>query len=415
MSALSTLLRTLRAAAVRLGRGRPDGNVVFTFAIGLALVTAASGSAIDYGRAAMARTKLQAALDGAVIAGAKDTSTAWSAAATNALIVQYEAAEASGIARDFAKATDGTVTGTASQSVPTVFMGLFQVSSITIGVSSRAKLVATGNRVCVLLKSTAAQALTVNSGANVSAPNCEVHVASTASPAAIFNASTTLSTKRICIAGANVIDNGGTHPNVVKSCSTAADPFADTLPAPPSAACQSNGGNWNGGTVNLTPGVYCGWYNFNSAPTVNFAPGLYVIKSGGMNVNGGTWTGTGVTFYFDDTSVIQFNSAVKATLKAPTTGTYAGILFYEKAGLGQSNFVFDDSLGHDLDGLMWLPSRNVTFNSGSQIAADKLTMVFNTLILNSMTWAIDLSTTKGMTATGAVAGAGGAGTVHLLQ
>ncbi|BBE73650.1 Tad domain-containing protein [Oharaeibacter diazotrophicus] len=415
MSALSAVLSAVRAAVVRLRHGRPDGNVILAFALCLGLVAAASGSAIDYGRAAMARTKLQAAVDGAVIAGAKDTSTAWSASATNALLVQYAPAEAGGIASDFAKATDGTVTGTASQSVPTAFMGLFQVASITISVSSRAKLVTTGSRVCVLLKSTAAQALTVNSGANVTAPNCEVHVASAASPAVIFNASTTLSTKRICIAGAAVIDNGGTHPNVVKSCTTVTDPFAGTLPAPPSTTCQYNGGNWNGGTASLTPGVYCGWYNFNGAPTVSFAPGVYVIKGGGMNVNGGTWTGSGVTFYFDDSSVIQFNSAVKATLKAPTTGTYAGILFYEKAGLGQSNFVFDDSLGHDLDGLMWLPSRNVTFNSGSQVAADKLTMVFNTLILNSMTWAIDLSTTKGMTTTGAVAGSGGSGGVHLLQ
>lgn len=393
------------------------GNVAITFAISMMAVAATTGAAIDYGRASMAHTKLQAAIDLAVIAGASDKTTAWSTSADNALAAQYSSSEAAAVTRTFSKATDTTVTGTASQTVSTVFLGLFQINAIRVAATSKAKLAqGASTQVCVLLKSTGSQALTVNSGAVVNAPNCEVHIASTSSPDAIFNASTTLSTKRICAGSSNVIDNGGTHPNLVKSCTTATDPYAGALPAPPSTTCTYNGGNWSGGTINLSPGVFCGWYNLNNAPTVNFAPGVYVIKGGGVNVNGGTWTGTGVTFYFDDSSVIQFNSAVKANLSAPTTGTYAGILFYEKSGLSNSNFIFNDSLGHDLEGLLWLPSRNVTFNSGSQVASDNITMVFNTLILNSMNWTIEPASQKGITATGAAAGAStSTGTAYLMQ
>ena len=68
---------------------------------------------------------------------------------------------------------------------------------------------------------------------------------------------------------------------------------------------------------------------------MNFKPGVYVIKGGGWNVNGGSWTGSGVTFYFADTSHIQFNSGISATLSAPTSGTYSGLLFYEPDGLAE--------------------------------------------------------------------------------
>ncbi|MBP0644656.1 hypothetical protein J8J17_22950, partial [Mycobacterium tuberculosis] len=52
----------------------------------------------------------------------------------------------------------------------------------------------------------------------------------------------------------------------------------------------------------------------------------------------------------------------------------------------QSPFVSNTSKGHNLKGILHLPSRQVTFNAGADVTADQLFMVFNTLILNSMTW-----------------------------
>ncbi len=40
-------------------------------------------------------------------------------------------------------------------------------------------------------------------------PDCEIHVRSTANPAAIFNAGTSLDVKKVCVKGANAIQNGG--------------------------------------------------------------------------------------------------------------------------------------------------------------------------------------------------------------
>ena len=106
-------------------------------------------------------------------------------------------------------------------------------------------------------------------------------------------------------------------------------------------------------------------------------------------MNGGGWTGDGVTFHFADTSKIQFNSAVKASLSAPRTGRYQGILLYEAAGLSPSHFIMNDSKGHRLEGLIWLPSRDTIFNSGSTADSDAITMVLRTLILDPTDWRIE--------------------------
>jgi hypothetical protein len=155
---------------------------------------------------------------------------------------------------------------------------------------------------------------------------------------------------------------------------------------PSTSSCTYSNLNFNGGTVTLKPGVYCGWINFNSNPKVTFEAGTYVIRDGGWNVNGGTWTGTGVTFYFADTSKIQFNSAVAANITAPTSGTYKDLVMYEKSGLARSQLPFNDSNDFNLQGIIYLPSRDVTFNGGSKLTNKKMTIVVNTLILNQTKW-----------------------------
>jgi len=125
---------------------------------------------------------------------------------------------------------------------------------------------------------------------------------------------------------------------------------------------------------------------------VTLAPGLYVIKGGGWNVDGGTFTGHGVTFYFADSSAIQFNSGMTSDITAPASGTYSGILMFEPDGLSPSPFVWDDSVSSSMEGLVYLPSRNATFNSYSSVSGDKLTLVLNTLIADGTGWNMDSST-----------------------
>jgi Flp pilus assembly protein TadG len=368
------------------------GNIAWIYALAIVPMTLAAGAAVDFISAVDAKTALQDAIDAATLAGAGADNS--STVANNVFAAEPLSKYGVSGAPTFVVNGDSSFTGSVSATVTTSFLRIAGINTLSVSVTATAKKNSSSTACILVLDKTASQSLLMNSGADIEASTCEVHVASTGSPAAIFNSNTTLNTSKTCIAGNYIIDNGGTHPNLAKSCTVATDPFAGQLPVPSTTSSTCNGGNYNGGNFTMTPGVYCGWYNFNGTNNLTFLPGVYVIKGGGWNVNGGSWTGTGVTFYFADTSKIQFNSGVKATLAAPTSGTYAGILMYEAQGLSTSQFVLDDSKGHTLTGLIYLPSRQLTINSGANMTTDQVTVVVDTLIVNSATWYITPPATK---------------------
>ncbi len=401
----------------RLGRITRDltsntrGNVALITGLALAAIVAIGGAVLDLSSQLNARQSAQDAMDTAVLAGA-------AASASNAQTVanaafyenispqitvstpQYSSASSSSSGK-----TISTFTGTTTGQIPAEFARLFGVSNLAINVTSTAVTTQGASPCIYVLDPSSSQSLLVNSGANVQAPNCQIDVASAGNPAAIFNSGSTLNFDQVCVQGTQVIQNSTTVPNLKTGCATSADPYAGTLPTPSSSSCTYSNLNYSTALVALSPGVYCGWFNFNnSSSTVTFAPGVYVIKGGGWNVNGGTWSGSGVTFYFADTSKIQFNSGISATLSAPTSGTYANLLFYEASGLAKSAFIFNDSVANKLTGIIYLPSRNVTFNAKSGVSSDSLTLVVWQLILNNTTWTL-----------GPLGGSSGSKSIRLLH
>jgi hypothetical protein len=276
-----------------------------------------------------------------------------------------------------------TITVTVKRSVPLVFSALFLSSQPVASAAATAS--STGPAVCIYVLGTGSQTLTVNSSFNLNAPNCEIDVASTASTAAIFDSGATLSVMKTCVAG-TVINNGATVGGLATRCSTHSNPYKGTLAAPTVGGCTVNSANYSG-TVSLNPGTYCGNFNFNGTGTVKLAAGTYIFDGTNWNINSGwTITGTGVTFYFvNSSSYVQFNSGVTVSLTAPTSGTYANVLMFEPDGLSTSSFAIDgaSSSGHALQCLVYLPSRNITFNSTYSGTADAFTLVVNQLIFDS--------------------------------
>jgi hypothetical protein len=100
-------------------------------------------------------------------------------------------------------------------------------------------------------------------------------------------------------------------------------------------------------------------------------------------------------------------------LSAPTSGTYAGILFYEADGLPESPFVFNDSSGETLSGLIYLPSRDLTFNATSNETTPAITVIANTAIFDVVNWSLSPSPIWAINH-GAGASAS-TGAVHLTQ
>ncbi|CAL4867401.1 hypothetical protein MMA231_01654 [Asticcacaulis sp. MM231] len=392
------------------------GNVSLTFGLSFVFIVTAIGGALDLHRASSARHDLQDAVDSAVLAGVQVPAGQMKVVASTTFTHNIDASNAAQASQGYSSSASSSSTsstnivttslnGTAKLNSKNYVLQLVGLQSIPVTASSTAKAVVTETKTatpCIyVLDPTGSQALLVNSGARISAPNCEIDVKTLGKPAGMFNSGSSLTFKKVCMEGSQVTQNSTTVANLSLNCTNQADPYAGKMPTPASSTCNFSNGNYNDSTVNLTPGVYCGWFNFNNGSAkVNFAPGVYIIKNGGWNVNGGTWTGNGVTFYFADTSKIQFNSGISATLSAPTSGTYKDLLFYEAAGLSKSDFIFNNSVANKLTGVIWLPSRTVTWNAASGVASDSLTMVVWRLILNNTTWSLNPLST-GTTATGA--------------
>lgn len=239
-----------------------------------------------------------------------------------------------------------------------------------------------------------------NSQAEIISRDCELHVHNAGTQAVNFNSNVVVDVQKLCIAGSGTLDNRQQHErttNIEYNCVPEPDPFPNGVTAMTNSGCDYYNFQLpnNATEATLDPGIYCGWVNFNGNPDIHFNPGTYVIKNGGWNVNGGNFTGDGVTFYFNDnSSKIQFNSNVNVRLSAPATGDYAGILITDGPNVNSGqDFILNaaaisDNQGNDLDGyvlhgLVYLPTRNVTMNSGSAVTSAAFGLVAENITINS--------------------------------
>ncbi|MGL4406296.1 MAG: TadE/TadG family type IV pilus assembly protein, partial [Notoacmeibacter sp.] len=80
-------------------------------------------------------------------------------------------------------------------------------------------------------------------------------------------------------------------------------------------------------------------------------------------------------------------------------GTYAGMLMFEKTSDASNNnnkrqYIFNGSNGEQLEGAIYLPNRDVTYNSTTNVTGNKTTIVVNTMIVNSANWKLQGSGTR---------------------
>ncbi len=103
---------------------------------------------------------------------------------------------------------------------------------------------------------------------------------------------------------------------------------------------------------------------------MTFAPGVYVLKDGPLNVTGSSAIkGTGVGFYFnDDKATFTFDTGTTIELSAPTSGEMAGLLFF--GSRSQNNPVYKIFSDHarQLLGTIYLPKGEISIDANQPIA-----------------------------------------------
>ena len=127
----------------------------------------------------------------------------------------------------------------------------------------------------------------------------------------------------------------------------AVDPYS-SLPTPTPGSCTyTNYTPPSGSNVTLSPGTYCGGLTISGKSNVHFQAGTYYIANGDLVIQSdnnvdcstcSTATGSvvGITFVLTQTTGnnsniggVSITAMNTVSLNAPSTGTYAGVLFYQ--------------------------------------------------------------------------------------
>jgi hypothetical protein len=280
-----------------------------------------------------------------------------------------------------------------TQSLPTVFMQLFSLSSM--GVKARA-VASPMSPICVYVLDPAAAGAFTISGNAVFNNTCGIMVDSTSATAMVDGGNSCLTATGIYVTGGDSI---ATTCPPTPTPQTGAPPMVDPLAyvsAPAVGPCNYSDFEADSSQT-INPGVYCGGLSVKGSGTVlTLNPGIYIINKGGMSVNAGTTLiGNGVTFYNTSANAggagyqpIVINGGSTLKLSAPTSGALEGILFFGDRSMPSVNNIINGNNASDIVGALYFPSSSLSFSgnntttSYTQIVVKDLTVIGNATINN---------------------------------
>jgi hypothetical protein len=307
-------------------RGRREaGQALILAVVSLTALMGAAGLAIDMGYMRVERRQMQLAADSAALVGAAEINNGDSvAAAQNSAQLNGFPSTSVTVSPVTLPSGQNAIQVQIQQAVPTFFMNIFGVSTVSVAATGVAYL---GNSTgCVYALQTGGSGINVTG--TVTATKCGII------DNGDLNGGGTLDVSYVGYGGTNTAASTVVAQNIAAT--PAADPlfFLRAIPPPVGSPCTPAVTVVSPASAALGPGTYCG-ISINTTGTVTFSPGVYVITGGGnLTISAGNVSSTGgVTFYLNGTSQVQITGGT-VSLSAPTSGTYAsgtypGILFFQ--------------------------------------------------------------------------------------
>ena len=172
------------------------------------------------------------------------------------------------------------------------------------------------------------------------------------------------------------------------------DPYSSLAAPSPGTCTYTNYVAPKGNNLTLSPGTYCGGLTVNGKSNVYFTAGTYYIANGDLiiqadsNVTCSNCTGTaGVTFVLTQTTGnnadiggVSITSENNVTLNAPSTGPYAGIVFYQdrRATVGtmastSKIFTLSSLNNATLSGAIYFPNNAINISSINNTGSNSTT------------------------------------------
>ncbi|HWB83788.1 MAG TPA: pilus assembly protein TadG-related protein [Bryobacteraceae bacterium] len=282
------------------------------------------------------------------------------------------------------------VTYEVQQTVPQLFSAVLGNRSGVVAARSTAAVVGASD--CIYaLNPTASGAVSVGGTASLTS-SCGVYVDSSNSSALGTNGGGTISAPEY-----DVVGGVSTHYTLTPSPNLGVNPAADplsNLPVPASAPyiCDYknySAPNWSNPT--LSPGVYCGGINVKNN-NYTLQAGTYILVGGGLSTQStnSQISGDGVTFYntYGSTnqgtfsySPISIDANSTVSLKAPNSGTYAGILFFEDRSAPARSDTYGGGSTAVYQGVIYAKNAAVTLYGNSSVNAKYTLLVADTISL----------------------------------
>ncbi|HMC92644.1 MAG TPA: hypothetical protein VKI45_09305, partial [Allosphingosinicella sp.] len=171
-----------------------------------------------------------------------------------------------------------------------------------------------------------------------------------------------------------------------------ADPYSalPRTPSPPTPCLSVSLDSKNSQPNNLNTatyigkGPYCVTGGAKIQGTTTLAPGTYYIDGGTLDLGAqANLAGDGVTIILtsstptDSTTFakVSMNGGANINLKAPGTGTYAGLIMYSDPRAPFGSDTINGNSASLLQGGLYFPSRSLTFNGNTDMTTDCLQLV----------------------------------------
>jgi Flp pilus assembly protein TadG len=309
------------------------GGILSTFGLVTPVLLMGVAAAVDYGMFARGQSRLQAQVDAAAIAGAREMQMAQVSASRVAAVaeslVHSSAPKATVTTKVDEKAL--TVKVSAKETYAPNIGAYFWAKAPTVEVSATAKLSGTLPLCLLTLEPKAAAALELEQSAMMTATSCMVYSNSKHPGGLQAKDDATLKAGLVCTAGGKAKTAGATvTPDPVTDCPVMADPLKSRTP-PSDTPCRFNDTVVSKIVQTLQPGVYCKGLRITNGADVTLASGVYVIKDGPLIVDkGATLRGANVGIYLSGPgSNLTFASDSTISLSAPKDGPLAGLLIFD--------------------------------------------------------------------------------------
>ena len=282
---------------------------------------------------------------------------------------------------------------TATTQVPTVISGAIGINYVEVQESTSAELTR-ADVVCVLaLDPSGDRAIEFKDQAVFNSPACSVQANSTSPFALVSNVVTAPVASSFCAVG---ISQGVFSPFVKHACSPIEDPYANLVPPedgpcidvkklkrkrlnPPNITVTTTAGiaDLVGDDTEMVPGTYCKALEL-AGVNVTFLPGTYIVKKNLTFKQFAQVRGDGVTFVLKGKKAkLKIESDAQVYLKAPATGTYAGLVFYQigeqklgkKPKLPSGKTEIKSGGGLVIIGTAYFPTQELEISSSNPVAS----------------------------------------------